>query len=51
MWSGPLFPLIEMIFDAMTFLILRHRIILNFEAERQGMKEDDVIQKLIDKIK
>ncbi|HIH38845.1 MoxR family ATPase [Candidatus Woesearchaeota archaeon] len=37
--------------DAMAYPILRHRIILNFEAERQGMKEDDVIRELLDKIK
>ena len=32
---------------AMAFPVLRHRIILTFEAERQGLSEDDVIKKLI----
>lgn len=33
----------------LAFPILRHRIILNFEAERQNLTEDDVIAKLIKK--
>lgn len=35
----------------MAFPILRHRIILNFEAERKGMTTDDAIKHLIDKVK
>jgi MoxR-like ATPase len=35
--------------NAMAFPVLRHRIILNFEAERKGMNEDDVIKELIKK--
>ena len=31
--------------------ILRHRIILNFEAERQGLSTDDVIQNILKKVK
>lgn len=37
--------------NAMAFPILRHRIILNFEAERRGLTTDDVIKELIAKIK
>lgn len=33
--------------NAMALPILRHRIILNFEAERQGMSADDVIKRLL----
>ncbi len=33
--------------NAMAFPVLRHRLILNFEAERQGMTEDDIIKKLL----
>jgi len=33
--------------NTMAFPILRHRLILNFEAERQGMDEDQVIRKLL----
>ncbi len=32
---------------AMAFPVLRHRIILSFEAERKGMSEDDVIKSLM----
>ncbi len=32
---------------AMAFPILRHRIILSFEAERKGMSEDDVVKSLM----
>ena len=31
----------------MAFPVLRHRIILSFEAERQGLHEDDVIKSLL----
>jgi MoxR-like ATPase len=33
----------------MAYPILRHRIILNFEAERKGIKADDAIKEIIDK--
>jgi MoxR-like ATPase len=36
---------------AMAYPVLRHRIILNFEAERKGMTTDDAIKALTDKIK
>ena len=32
---------------AMTFPVLRHRIVLNFEAERNNFNEDDVIKYLV----
>ena len=35
----------------LAFPILRHRIILNFEAERKGMTRDDAIRVLIDKVR
>ncbi len=35
----------------MAFPVLRHRILLNFEAERKGMNTDDAIKMLTDKIK
>lgn len=35
----------------MAYPVLRHRIILNFEAERQGMKADDVITEILKKVK
>jgi len=31
--------------------VLRHRIILNFEAERKGMTTDDAVKAIIDKVK
>lgn len=37
--------------DAMAFPILRHRIILNFEAERKGLTVEDAIDHLIKKVK
>jgi MoxR-like ATPase len=37
--------------NAMAYPILRHRIILNFEAERKGMTADDAIKHILDKIK
>ena len=33
--------------QTMAYPVLRHRIILSFESERQGMNEDDVIKSLI----
>ena len=33
--------------EKMAFPILRHRIILNFEAERQGLTTDDVIKDIL----
>ena len=35
----------------MAFPVLRHRIILNFEAERKGMSTDDAIKDILEKIK
>ncbi len=35
----------------MAYPVLRHRIILNFEAERKGMTPDDAVKMLVDKIK
>lgn len=37
--------------NAMAYPILRHRIILSFEAERKGMTPDDVIKELMAKVK
>jgi MoxR-like ATPase len=40
--------------DDLNFLaypVLRHRIILNFEAERKGMTVDDAIKTILDKTK
>jgi MoxR-like ATPase len=37
--------------NEMAYPILRHRIILNFEAERKGMTADDAIKHILDKIK
>ncbi|MFH1642224.1 MAG: MoxR family ATPase [Nanoarchaeota archaeon] len=37
--------------QTMIYPILRHRIILNFEAERKGMATDDAVKELVDKIK
>ena len=37
--------------NKMAFPVLRHRIILNFEAERRGLTTDDVIKEIITKIK
>jgi MoxR-like ATPase len=36
---------------AMAYPILRHRIILNFEAERKGLTTDDAITQLLQKVK
>ncbi|HLG24842.1 MAG TPA: MoxR family ATPase [Candidatus Nanoarchaeia archaeon] len=35
----------------LAFPILRHRIILNFEAERKGMSRDDAIRVILDKVR
>ena len=37
--------------DEIAYPILRHRIILNFEAERKGMTTDDAIKMMLEKIK
>ena len=33
--------------DYMAYPVLRHRLILNFEAERKGMVTDDVIKEIL----
>jgi len=35
----------------MALPVLRHRIILNFEAERKGMTTDDAVKHILDKVK
>ncbi|MDA1197101.1 MAG: MoxR family ATPase [Nanoarchaeota archaeon] len=37
--------------EAMAYPVLRHRIILNFEAERKGMSQEDAIKQLLNKVK
>jgi len=37
--------------EILAYPVLRHRIILNFEAERKGMSTDDAIKKLLEKVK
>ena len=37
--------------NLLAYPILRHRIILNFEAERKGMSKDDAIKQILDKTK
>ena len=37
--------------NMLAYPILRHRIILNFEAERKGMTKDDAIRVLLDKVR
>ena len=37
--------------DELAYPILRHRLILNFEAERKGMTTDDAIKHILDKVK
>ena len=37
--------------NSLAYPILRHRIILNFEAERKGMSKEDAIKSILDKIK
>ena len=36
--------------NEMAYPILRHRIILNFEAERKGMTTDDAVKHILDKV-
>jgi len=35
--------------EKMAYPVLRHRIILNFEAERKGLTNDDIIRKILEK--
>jgi MoxR-like ATPase len=37
--------------DKMALPILRHRIVLNFDAERKGLTPDEVIKKILDSVK
>ncbi|MBU0628977.1 MAG: MoxR family ATPase [Nanoarchaeota archaeon] len=37
--------------ETMAYPVLRHRIILNFEAERKGMTTDDAVKELLSKVK
>jgi len=37
--------------DTIAYPVLRHRIILNFEAERKGISTDDAIKQILEKIK
>jgi MoxR-like ATPase len=37
--------------NVLAYPILRHRIILNFEAERRGMTKDDAIRTILDKVR
>src|SRR3989344_2518319 len=37
--------------NILAYPVLRHRIILNFEAERKGMTVDDAIKTILDKVK
>ena len=37
--------------NLLAYPVLRHRIILNFEAERKGMSVDDAIKSILDKVK
>ncbi|HJN56666.1 MAG: MoxR family ATPase [Candidatus Woesearchaeota archaeon] len=37
--------------NEMAYPIMRHRVILNFEAERKGMTTDDAIKHILDKVK
>ncbi len=37
--------------NEMAYPVLRHRIILNFEAERKGMTTDDAVKHILDKVK
>ena len=37
--------------NILVYPVLRHRIILNFEAERKGMTKDDAIRNILDKVK
>ena len=35
----------------MAYPVLRHRIILSFEAQRKGLSADDVIKQVLEKVK
>ena len=37
--------------NILAYPVLRHRVILNFEAERKGMSVDDAVKAIIDKVK
>jgi len=37
--------------DTMAYPVLRHRIILTFEAERSGMSTDEAVEKILQKVK
>jgi MoxR-like ATPase len=37
--------------NEMAYPVLRHRVVLNFEAERKGMTTDDAIKHILDKVK
>ena len=37
--------------NMLAYPVLRHRIILNFEAERKGMSKEDAIKQILDKVK
>ncbi len=37
--------------NEIAYPVLRHRIVLNFEAERKGMTNDDAIKHILDKVK
>ena len=37
--------------NELAYPILRHRIVINFEAERKGMTNDDAVKHILDKIK
>ncbi len=37
--------------NVLAYPVLRHRIILNFEAERKGMSVDDAVKSILDKVK
>ncbi|MBI2124757.1 MoxR family ATPase [Candidatus Pacearchaeota archaeon] len=37
--------------NALSYPVLRHRVILNFEAERKGMSVDDATKAIVDKVK
>lgn len=37
--------------NAMAYPVLRHRIVLNFEAERKGMTTDDAIKEILHRVK
>ncbi|MBI2655996.1 MoxR family ATPase, partial [Candidatus Woesearchaeota archaeon] len=37
--------------NILAYPVLRHRVVLNFEAERKGMSVDDAVKAIIDKVK